>query len=531
MSEILLQYQRISPATWVYVSSLLTIGLYFKFSRFWSVRNLDLVLLILLAPGLLMVVQGEAMQQTVPADASAPAVPLNGTPEPVVGHPPRMLPPAAMGLLAITPEEVTPADGFSDSLAPGEGPIVDMTAEESPAGSLLADEPKLPEHVIQGQRREAAGYIWLFSVGAVLLVRLLIDPNMVRRPLLEPNLTSGGLTFIGCALFVFLMANVMAGTPTPDDLRGPQAAASLIARRDTSGDDDTLAKYGPGLGLLYALPTISTTALVEPPADLELSEQRKFAWAVAAKVMAILSHLAIVIGMVVIGYRHFDNIRMGIGAAALYLMLPYMAEMTGRVDHALPAALLVWGVVFYRQPLVAGMFLGLAAGVIYYPLFLLPLWMSFYWQRGLARFLVGVVAMLVIVSLSLIFTSSDFASFWLQFKAMFGIRSPAMSDLHGIWHVAWDPAYRVPILAAFIALSGTLALWPPRKNLGTLLSCSGAIMLAAQFWHGYGGGTYMAWYLPLLLLTVFRPNLEDRVAIAVLDKGRWPRLANMSRAA
>jgi hypothetical protein len=56
-------------------------------------------------------------------------------------------------------------------------------------------------------------------------------------------------------------------------------------------------------------------------------------------------------------------------------------------------------------------------------------------------------------------------------------------------------------------------------------------MLAAQFWHGYGGGTFMAWYLPLLLLTVFRPNLEDRVAIAVLDKGRWPRLANLNRAA
>ena len=58
MSDILFQYDRISPATWVYVSSLLTIALYFKFSRFWSVRNLDLVLLILLAPGLLMVIQG-----------------------------------------------------------------------------------------------------------------------------------------------------------------------------------------------------------------------------------------------------------------------------------------------------------------------------------------------------------------------------------------------------------------------------------------------------------------------------------------
>ena len=58
-------------------------------------------------------------------------------------------------------------------------------------------------------------------------------------------------------------------------------------------------------------------------------------------------------------------------------------------------------------------------------------------------------------------------------------------------------------------------------------------MLAVQFWTGYygGGGTIMAWYLPLLLLTVFRPNLEDRIALAVLDKGRWPRLATIDKAA
>ena len=42
-------------------------------------------------------------------------------------------------------------------------------------------------------------------------------------------------------------------------------------------------------------------------------------------------------------------------------------------------------------------------------------------------------------------------------------------------------------------------------------------MVATQFWHGYGGGLYMAWYLPPLLLTIFRPNLEDRIALSVVD--------------
>ena len=46
------------------------------------------------------------------------------------------------------------------------------------------------------------------------------------------------------------------------------------------------------------------------------------------------------------------------------------------------------------------------------------------------------------------------------------------------------------------------------------------MMVAAQFWHAYGGGLFIAWFLPLLLLTIFRPNLEDRVALKVIDAGR-----------
>ena len=48
-------------------------------------------------------------------------------------------------------------------------------------------------------------------------------------------------------------------------------------------------------------------------------------------------------------------------------------------------------------------------------------------------------------------------------------------------------------------------------------------MLATQFWALEEGGLYVAWYLPLLLLTVMRPNLEDRVALTVLAESRFRR--------
>ena len=66
MSELLYGYHKIDPTTWAYLSSLLMVGLYFKFSRFWSVRNLDLVLLIMLAPGLLLVHRGQELRKATP---------------------------------------------------------------------------------------------------------------------------------------------------------------------------------------------------------------------------------------------------------------------------------------------------------------------------------------------------------------------------------------------------------------------------------------------------------------------------------
>lgn len=108
---------------------------------------------------------------------------------------------------------------------------------------------------------------------------------------------------------------------------------------------------------------------------------------------------------------------------------------------------------------------------------------------------------------------------------MFGIYPPRMSGLEGIWvdNGPLDPIYRTPIIFSFVALSITFAIWPAQKNLGTLLSCTTAIMVASQFWHGSGGGVFVGWYLPLMLMTFLRPNLEDRVALSVLSEGWFPR--------
>jgi hypothetical protein len=359
---------------------------------------------------------------------------------------------------------------------------------------------------------------------------------MVRRPLLEPNLTVGGLTFLGVSLFVFLMANVVTGTPDPAGVAGSKRAADLRHMTASPVELNSLPTHGPGFPLIFLLPHISTQSLlgeqgeqqtVIPSTRDEPAELIPLKHVVTARVVAILSQLAIVIGMALVGMRHFDNMKTGIAAATLYLLLPYTAMWTGSVTHALPGALLVWAIVMYRRPLVAGALVGLAFGTIYYPVFLLPLWLSFYWQRGMKRFLVGALVMVGLLVLALAFVSEDKSMFVAGLKQMFGLRLPPLDKpLAGAWEF-WNPIYRYPILAGHIGLCLSMALWPAQKNLGTLVSYSAAVMLGTQFWHAHSGGLALAWYLPPLLLTIFRPNLEDRVAAAVVKsrgrRGEWER--------
>jgi hypothetical protein len=233
-----------------------------------------------------------------------------------------------------------------------------------------------------------------------------------------------------------------------------------------------------------------------------------------ARVLAIAANVLLVFCIVGIGYWHFGSLSTGVGAATLYLLLPYAAHTTGRVDHVVPGALLMLALMLYRQPFVAGLFLGCAAGVMYYPFSLLPLWCSFYWQRGIRRFASGfAISVAVLVIAMAIIYPNDLAH---HLSYMFGIKRVAMNGMDGMWGLGWHPIARIPIIVVFVLLSFSFMFWPAQKNLATLMSCSAALMAATQFWHGFGGGLYMAWFLPLGILTIFRPNLDYCVALEVV---------------
>ena len=481
MSDLPFSYQKIDSTTWAYLSSLLLVALFFKFNRFWSIRNLDLLLIILLAPGLLMIESGRFES----AQFLRRIVDNTATIETSL---------AGQGFAGVNIASIGIA---------GQNPVAGNT-------DITAEVLDLP-----GYAWQRSGFIWLFAVGFLLLIRLLMDPGMTRRPVLEPNLSQGGLFFFTGSLFLILTANVILSEPTAADLEGAKNAIKLMQREVAEPVDvQQLRQRGPGLQLFFIFPIMSTFdnggEILETDAD-ELGNVQRYI--LAAKILAIVTQSLIVLGLILFCYRNYDNLSVGVGAAAIYLMLPYTAMHTVNVMHTLPAALILWAAVCFRIPWLSGLLIGLATGVAYYPFFLLPLWISFYWDRGWRKFLLYVAAGIGVCIFGSFFTSVDGAGLVAQLRSMFGFWYPRMDDLQGIWSLGWSSIWRLPILVAFVALCFSFIGWPSEKNLGTLISCTAAIMVAVQFWHALDGGLHMAWYLPLLLLTIFRPNMSGRVAV------------------
>jgi hypothetical protein len=378
-------------------------------------------------------------------------------------------------------------------------------------GLLLLQEARTREHQAQLQKDRGAlpaaeaeaakaqaewlrwlGYLWLLAGSGYFLGRCLADLALVRRPALDPNLNPGGLAWLAAALFACLVS---------------------VAVRPPGGRSAEVGRKSVGMAEVERRVETTTNQVAGPGFDTHY-------W--ARRGLAIACHLAIAAGLVVVGWRHFQDVHGGMAAATCYLLLPYTALFVGQAHHVLPSALLVWAVVFYRRPVWAGVFLGLAAGAAYFPLLVFPLWLGFYWRRGAGRF-AGAFVLAVGLSLAVVGLQ-----LWLQGDLAASLRAAFDPDwqawkaprTEGFWQgIHW--AYRFPVFIAYLAFVLGTAFWPAPKNLAHVLALSAAVVIGIQFWYADQGGVYVLWYLPLLLLLAFRPNLADRRPPPLAPEGDW----------
>jgi hypothetical protein len=395
----------IGPEIWIFGTLLLCVTLFFKFGRFWSIRNLDLVLIFALAPGMMI----------------------------LVGH-----------------------------------------RDEAPWWA----------------------FVWLFLGSFLWLVRCLLDLGLARRPLLEPNLNASGLACLTVGLIGLFVAETVSLPVDEGAKRNPA---------DSKSDRQT--ERPPGESLVEH--ALKQSPL---PRSLKLSEKPRV---ILKRVLACLGHLGLVIGLIAVGWRHFERPIAGLSVAACYLLLPYARFALVDTGQIIPAAFIVTALVFYTRPSLAGALIGLAAGWMPACIGLIPLWAGFYRRGGFWRFTaVGVAVALSCAVLGLTVPGIDSwarvlgASSLAEAGLLPSVEAPAT----GSFWSGIDASYRLPVLIAYLALVIALTLLPGEKNLGELISLSAALLVASQFWYLAAGGTLVVLYLPLIILMMFRPNLMAKRA-------------------
>jgi hypothetical protein len=426
--DAILRGYAVNEPTWFYLSFLLICAVFVRFQRLWSLRNLDLLALLLVSPGLL-----------------------------VVRHYP------------------------------------------------------------------AAGYCWLFVTTGWLLVRMLCDPGVVRRPRLEPNMNAAGLAFLCGAAFLFLSTKVFTELPPASTVESVRRADELLTGQpQTLPPAPSLVESPPGpVPSLVAAPVVLASKGLAgsypdgkaPEANANGAATSIETW--ASRTVALLSHLAVLSALVLIGARLYGDRDMGVAMGTLYMLLPCTAFDVQKVAHVLPAAFVLWAILCFRSPIKAGMFLGLASGTLFFPIFLLPLWALFYGGRGAVRFLASVVGTAGVLLAGLVPLSGGAPEL---LRRMLGyiewreLQLRVVDSGPGFWS-SFEPAYRIPVIVSFVLMLAVVSVLPRKKHLGHLIAYSAAITLGTQFWYTQQGGVYVLWYLPLVLLIVFRPGVHALEAL------------------
>ncbi len=355
-------------------------------------------------------------------------------------------------------------------------------AATAPPRKVTSDPDPPPSPHDRADRERFLGYALLLASSGWWFVRCLLDLATSKRPLPSPNLSTAGLAWFGCALLFCLGAVTYMRTEDPWGSVGRRPAAIS--------------------GVEQGATVVVQTAQAGEPESVRIWVERTF---------AIGCHISVVISLVLLGVRVFQDLSTGVAAAALYLLVPYTAFFVGQVHHVWPAALMLWALYAYRSPIAAGILLGLAAGTTFFPLVLIPAWMQFYRGKGLTRFAIALASTggisLAITILLVLFTGFSSEGYWslAHLEEWQPWRVPTTDS---IWTGAhW--AYRLPIFIVYAAfVLGSIA-WPPVRNLGDLIAVSAALLIGIQFWHADRGGLYVLWYSPLLVLISLRPNLSD----------------------
>ncbi len=347
----------------------------------------------------------------------------------------------------------------------------------------------------------------LYGISALLATRLIFDCRFLRRPRVEPNMNVHGLSLLCAAAFVVLVVRIFTLEPASTEIA--EQATRVMQREVTAkleSDPTVTLVASPAVALSRNLAT--TPAEAAAPSEGEANPPQDHTEQLAMRILALAAHTAVVGGLLAIGHLHFGSISLGLAMGTLYLLLPCTAFYVHRVNHTLPAALLVWAFASYRRPFVAGSLLALASGALFSTVFLLPLWCAFYGRKRLLPFGGGLLAAASLLTIPLWLTSLPGS---LAGKLLTSMNWTLLNSFdldHYLAATDMRDVIRPYAALVFFGVFISLTLFPRRKQLGHLIAHSAVLVVLAQFWYPETLGINVLWYLPVVMLVVFRPRLR-----------------------
>ena len=200
----------------------------------------------------------------------------------------------------------------------------------------------------------------------------------------------------------------------------------------------------------------------------------------------------------------------------------YRAGGLAYVSHFAPSALVLTAFMLRRRPILSGLLLAAGAGLLFWPAFLFPLWLGWwFWRdrrsslRFAAGFAIGGALILALVVLAA--RGSDespvrlFLESTLEHQEGSGEREYGASR-HSFWgtHPRVASIFHTPLFGttslfkptflAFAALCFAAAFWVRNKGAAQFAALIAMLASGIQLWKTHANGTYVGWYLGLLLI-------------------------------
>jgi len=303
------------------------------------------------------------------------------------------------------------------------------------------------------------------------------------------------------------------------------------------------ATYGP---LLYAAHLPFQLALGRPdnpPSAGPRTPGYRWPAGLATKCACLTFHLAGLLALFGI-VRRVAGTDMGLAAVALYAGSPYVIGLGGDralvgglvyISHIAPTAVVLLALLAIGNPVLSGILLAGAAGLLFWPLFLFPAWFGWRWWRregpwrfaaafaltgvALAALVVRFVHATDVASAVRLFMSSTLEHQEGAAPGQYGVSAFSFWGTHPRLAAFWavplvgGTSLFKPLFLAYASLS-LGAFWLARgRTIVQLAAVTAGLAAAIQLWHSHGTGTYIEWSYPFLLIALLcagRPDPAQR---------------------